>query len=746
MNEVRGPALRVSIVICTDGRAEGLANTLRCLQYLEGPEFEVCVVCGPTQDGTEEMLSAWTGQIKVAKNPARNLSISRNIGIAMAAGDLVAFIDDDALPEPEWLPQIVQAFDDPQVAGAGGVVMDHTGARPQYLYSSADRLGNADWARNTPADDYNFPLSFNFPYVQGTNCAFRRDALLSIAGFDEEYEYYLDETDVCCRLLDSGQLIRQLPDAVVHHKVLPSAIRTADRVTRTLYPVLKNKLYFSLVNNRGHYPVHRAVEDMEAFVEAHDAALRAHIGAGRLAASDLDLFRADVDRAWTAGLIRGLTQHRRLMRYELLRDHAAHFREFPRYRPEGGHDVFVFVSQEYPPGRAGGIGRYIHQMARSVASLGYQVHVITPSADHDRTDFEEGAWVHRIASRPAPPTAEDLVMPHQSWQHASTVLLALQEIAKRHSITAVYAPIWNCEGIAIHLEGKFPLVLGLQTTLHFWLKHHPHLVADELFTKEFAGPMLALERRLLTECDGIHAISGSISREISDAYNIDLNTPRTAVIPLGLDDWLPLPTSAPSALPDGSLRLLFVGRLEARKGIDVLFEALPSLLAKYPWVYADIVGDDKLPGPDGRPHRAAFEAVLPKDQLSRVRFHGEVSEDHLRGFYRACDIFVAPSRFESFGLILVEAMMFGKPVVAGRAGGMVEVVAEGSTALLADPGDTASLAECLEALIVDPSLRSELGSAGRKRYEQLFNPLEMAKGTVALLRQARARHKVSAAA
>src|SRR5262249_20246105 len=158
---------------CTDGRAEGLANTLRCLQYLEGPEFEVCVVCGPTQDGTEEMLSAWTGQIKVAKNPARNLSISRNIGIAMAAGDLVAFIDDDALPEPEWLPQIVQAFDDPQVAGAGGVVMDHTGARPQYLYSSADRLGNADWARNTPADDYNFPLSFNFPYVQGTNCAFR---------------------------------------------------------------------------------------------------------------------------------------------------------------------------------------------------------------------------------------------------------------------------------------------------------------------------------------------------------------------------------------------------------------------------------------------------------------------------------------------------------------------------------------------------------------------------------------------
>ncbi|WP_245489692.1 hypothetical protein, partial [Mesorhizobium sp. M2D.F.Ca.ET.140.01.1.1] len=84
------------------------------------------------------------------------------------------------MPEQQWLVDLLPAFDDPQVAAAGGIVMDHTGAREQYLYSSADRLGNADWQRKTPADEYNFPGSYNFPYLQGTNAAFRRDVLVAL--------------------------------------------------------------------------------------------------------------------------------------------------------------------------------------------------------------------------------------------------------------------------------------------------------------------------------------------------------------------------------------------------------------------------------------------------------------------------------------------------------------------------------------------------------------------------------------
>jgi len=201
-----------------------------------------------------------------------------------------------------------------------------------------------------------------------------------------------------------------------------------------------------------------------------------------------------------------------------------------------------------------------------------------------------------------------------------------------------------------------------------------------------------------------------------------------------LEDWSALPCVIPPDLPAGTVRLLFVGRLERRKGIDVLLEIVPRLLARYPQLHVDIAGDDTLSGPDGRPYRAIFESSAAiSAPRTRVVFHGVVADDRLRGLYRACDLFVAPSRFESFGLILVEAMIFGKPVVACRAGGMVEVVADGETGLLADPGDPASLEKCLERLIEDADLRERMGRAGRRRYEARFTPERMARDVAAFL-------------
>ena len=146
----------------------------------------------------------------------------------------------------------------------------------------------------------------------------------------------------------------------------------------------------------------------------------------------------------------------------------------------------------------------------------------------------------------------------------------------------------------------------------------------------------------------------------------------------------------------------------------------------------DIVGNDTIPGPDGTTYRARFEAATA-DAKPRVTFHGEVGEAALRGFYRACDLFVAPSRYESFGLILVEAMMYGKPVIACRAGGMSEVVEDAETGLLAEPGEVASLERCLERLIGDAALSRRLGEAGRQRYEARFTPRRMAQDMAAFL-------------
>src|SRR5690606_8968864 len=113
-----------------------------------------------------------------------------------------------------------------------------------------------------------FPGAFEFPYLQGTNTAFRRSALLEIGGFDEDFAYYLDETEVCLRLIDRGYVIRQLPDAYVHHKYAPSHIRTNSAAIYR-YPVLKSKVYFSNRHATRHCSQHEIDADNMMFMENH---------------------------------------------------------------------------------------------------------------------------------------------------------------------------------------------------------------------------------------------------------------------------------------------------------------------------------------------------------------------------------------------------------------------------------------------------------------------------------------------
>ena len=122
-----------SIVINTLNRATLLAKTLDSLRWLKyRGAFEVIVVNGPSTDHSQEVIDAWLPSIRAARCEVANLSVSRNIGICMARGDIVAFIDDDAIPEPEWLAQLAQAYDSPLVGAAGGLVFDQTGYSYQY--------------------------------------------------------------------------------------------------------------------------------------------------------------------------------------------------------------------------------------------------------------------------------------------------------------------------------------------------------------------------------------------------------------------------------------------------------------------------------------------------------------------------------------------------------------------------------------------------------------------------------------
>jgi hypothetical protein len=734
---------KVSIVINTDGRAKPLATCLESLRYLRYPHFEVVVVAGPTRDGTHELCESWGDAIKYGRCPVRNLSQSRNIGIAMASGDIVAFIDDDAVPEPEWLDDIVPAFEDPQVGVAGGFLHDHTGKTYQWKYGTANRFGTADLSWTRPAPEFNFPRSFNTPQVIGANSIFRRSALLAVGGFDEEYEYFLDETDVTVRIVDAGWTVAQLDRAFVHHKFMPSHIRNHAKVLTSWYAVIKNKAYFALKNGSDHASVDRILDEVRKSIDEFRWTARWAVGEKILTDGDLERFEQEAERGLRDGLARGFSGQWKYPPPGLMREHHP-FVPLRPLLPAAQQRCYVLLTRSYPPENVGGVGRYIHQLARTLARRGHQVHVLTAGEDHDRVDFEEGVWVHRIVVKDhRPPAAEELrgIPPH-IWNHSRTMLDEAREIAARRPVDAVYGPIWDTEGIAFLAQDEFPLVTSLQTTLRFYLDSNPHLKKDRAFMREFAVPMLRMERLLLERSDGIHAISDAITHEIGSSYGVTFQSDRLWTVPLGLEDW-----TARGAVPDAgnqdtaTTRICFVGRLESRKGVDVVMEIAPALLREHPGVRLEFVGNDRIRGDDGRTWRERFEAQPDFAAIQdRVAFRGEVSDEGLREAYRAADIILAPSRFESFGLVHLEAGMYGKPVVGCRIGGMVEVVDDGVTGILAEPGDAQSLLQAVGRLVADPALRERMGRAARSRYLEKFTPERMADGVAAMFATLAKRH------
>lgn len=737
--------LSVSVVINTDGRAKSLPDTIDALRRMDYPEFEICVVCGPTPDGTRELARDYEskGWIKAVHCPERNLSQSRNVGIAMSAGDVVAFIDDDAIPEPEWLDQLVRAYDASAVKGAGGLVYDHTGYRYQYRYAVCDRLGNAVFDVTEPATAFNFPFSNLFPYIQGANSSFDRAALVSIGGFDEEFEFYLDETDVCCRLVDAGYTIRQLDGATVHHKYLPSSIRNVDRITVVKYPVLKNKIYFSLVNNHGHFGVDEALSDGLRFFQSQRQDLERHVQSGRISATTLEDFDEQAEKAWRTGLSRGLSGKRRTRPASFFAS-ASEFVRCPRIVPEGERRTFVFLSQSFPPLSMGGSARYTVDITRAIADLGHNVHVITRSDGDNTVDFERGVWVHRLVAKgqipETLPTGETI--PHHIWNTSRTLLEEVERIAKARKVDAIEAASWDCENIAAILDGRFPVATNVITTLTHWLDTHEELRSDEKWMSEFGRPMQAAERVLFEQSDLIIAASGAIVASIEERYALPLvQSPRVSPCVHGMEDMRPLPRRAPHSVSgfnptDGVVRILFLGRLELRKGIDLLLlHAAPSVLRAFPNVEFWIAGDDSLVLDGGLTARRRFEDAFTDqpEVLARVRFFGNVSEEELHWLYANCDIYTSPSRFESFGLIFVEAMMFSKPSVGTRTSGIAEILEHDVTGLMAEVDDAASLEAELKRMSGDADLRRRLGEKGREQFETVYEASVVAKRRTAIL-------------
>lgn len=165
------------------------------------------------------------------------------------------------------------------------------------------------------------------------------------------------------------------------------------------------------------------------------------------------------------------------------------------------------------------------------------------------------------------------------------------------------------------------------------------------------------------------------------------------------------------AFKDGKLNILFVGRLENRKGLGYLLQAFSQVKKERPDTRLIVVGP-------GVRLRRKYDRLIDKLGLEDVVFTGYVPYSDLPMYYRTADIFCAPATGkESFGIVLLEGMAAGKPIVASNIEGYSSVVDDGEEGLLVPPKDGTSLARALLELLGDASRREEMGAKGRAKAQ-----------------------------
>jgi GT2 family glycosyltransferase len=293
----------ITIVINTLNRRDHLKRTLIALREQTHPAFEVVVVDGPSSDGTAEMLTAFADRARLATCSEASLGVSRNIGVELAAGDIVAFIDDDAVPRANWLELLAAQFSDERVAAVGGPVFDVPLNRVEWRLCTCTRLGVPDTNTTGTIDRYLAPGSDPFAYLAGCNMSFRRSRLLEIGGFNSLLPANYDDVEVCCQLIDQGHRLAYAESALVRHERAPSAIRDGQQTIRDPFPLLYARAVFSLQCG---YPTH-TLEGITASIRAAVSEWHA-AAAHRLAANELtqDEYQTFVDRV-SEGADAGIT-------------------------------------------------------------------------------------------------------------------------------------------------------------------------------------------------------------------------------------------------------------------------------------------------------------------------------------------------------------------------------------------------------------------------------------------------------
>lgn len=333
----------------------------------------------------------------------------------------------------------------------------------------------------------------------------------------------------------------------------------------------------------------------------------------------------------------------------------------------------------------GGVTEHISHLERCLTEAGHDARIIAPSSD---AHLEEShPHVYRVGKRIVEiPTNQSVARISLSLRLSQRVRRILE--AEQFDVVHLHEPFVPALPFTV-------LAYSAATNVGTF-----HASRRSYFGYSYGRPFL---QSYFQRLHGWIAVSQAAHDFVAQYFPADY-----AIIPNGIDTAaFQRPRPVLPELNDGKINLLFVGRLEKRKGLIHLLRALPYVQHHFPELRLIVVGAFEQGQLD------EYRAVVEQTRLREVLFKDFVSSEEKIAYYQACDLFCAPATgSESQGVVLLEAMAAGKPIVASDIDGYRTLVTHGVEGLLVPPEDDTALAVAIVRLLADPGLRSRLGQAG----------------------------------
>lgn len=360
-------------------------------------------------------------------------------------------------------------------------------------------------------------------------------------------------------------------------------------------------------------------------------------------------------------------------------------------------------------GKSGGMNVHVREIARALSVRGAQVDVFTRAhqgQDLDAPGIADGVNVVHV---PAGPSAAPLSEQHEYLTEFLEGILRRRD--RNHSdYQAVHSHYWlsGLAGRQFAAAVAAPHVMTFHTLSRIKMQSRSGESEPELRQRS--------EAEIIAGSDCVIAFSEHERDAMVKLYDGDPN--RIRLVPCGVDLERFRPLGRAEARDELGLNghkvLLYVGRIEALKGLELLIQTTAHLDAAN--VKVLVVGDDA----DGSGDLARLKYMAESLNVSEsIEFVGRVAQDRLPWYYSAADVCVVPSYYESFGLVALESMACGTPVVASRVGGLPTVVRNGRTGYLKSWRCPETFANSLEMLLVNHSLQDSMGRTARKTAESM---------------------------